>query len=80
MVDFTTNVTLPIYGEGGPTPSSDFVMLTLDNGSVSMFTNYGASPMCVFVKSGFYISNAYAAAFGWQGSASPQLFCEVHQR
>ncbi len=56
-----------------------WTMLTLDNGSVSMFTAAGSDNMTVRVKSGFYITQVYPTA-GWTGSASPDLFCEVAQR
>jgi|GEM_PF-604162 len=78
MVDATTNVTLDI-NESGVADANDWVMLTLDNGSVSMFTKAGATPMAVRVKKGFYITHVYPR-LGWSGSASPDLFCEVAQR
>ena len=77
MVDATTNVTLDI-NESGAADANDWVMLTLDNGSVSLFTNGGQS-MAVRVKKGFYITHVFPFA-GWTGSASPELFCEVAQR
>jgi len=78
MVDYTTNTTLDI-NESGTADADDWVMLTLDNGSVSLFTHNGANPMAVRIKSGFYITHVYPFG-GWQGSASPQLFAEVAQR
>jgi hypothetical protein len=77
MVNYTTNATMDI-NESGAADANDWVVLSLDNGSVSMFTN-GGSPMAVRVKGGFYITHVYPFA-GWSGSASPQLFCEVAQR
>jgi len=68
-------------GSGDQTGGSDWVMLTLDNGSVSMFPQgtANAAQMTVRVKKGFYITHIHP--FGnWQGSASPELFCEVSQR
>ena len=62
--------------------TSDWVMLTLDNGSVSMFPKgiSGGDTMTVVVMKGFYITHARPFS-GW-GSAdpSPMLFCEVAQR
>jgi hypothetical protein len=65
--------------EDGSTDASDWVMLTLDNGSVSLFPKGSANVTTVRVKSGFYITHAMPFA-GWSGSASPDLFCEVAQR
>jgi len=59
--------------------SANWTLLTMDNGSVSMFTTGASGNMSVRVLSGFYITNIFPAA-GWQGAASPQLFCEVAQR
>ena len=39
-------------------------MLTLDNGSVSMFTAAGSDNMTVRVKSGFYITQVYPTPAG----------------
>lgn len=71
MVD-TTNTPVDISGGNG----QNWVMLTLDNGSVSMFTD-GSGNMTVRVKKGFYITHVHP--FGG-GSQSPELFCEVAQR
>jgi hypothetical protein len=64
-------------GRDGDT--GDWVMLTLDNGSVSMFPEgqTGGDAMTVRVKKGFFIT--HVAPFAG-GSASPMLFCEVAQR
>jgi len=78
MVNATTNATLDI-NESGVADSNDWVMLTLENGSISMFTKSGATPMTVRVKKGFYITHVFPQ-LGWSGSASPDLFCEVAQR
>jgi molybdopterin converting factor small subunit len=60
--------------------STDWVMLTLDNGSVSMFPKGAVDTYTVCVLKGFYITHARPFA-GW-GSAdpSPLMFCEVAQR
>lgn len=69
-----------INESGGPGDDDDWVMLTLDNGSVSMFPKGAISDnVCtVRVKSGFYITHVFPGT--WEGSASPDLFCEVAQR
>jgi hypothetical protein len=65
----------------GATNSNDWVMLTLDNGSVSMFPTSTGNVTNVRVKKGFFITHAYPFG-GWPAgsSASPDLFCEVAQR
>jgi molybdopterin converting factor small subunit len=77
MVD-SSNVIMDI-NENGYADNNDWVMLTLNNGEVSMFPGGVADNMSVRVKSGFYITHARPFA-GWEGSASPDLFCEVAQR
>jgi hypothetical protein len=57
----------------------NWAMLTLDNGSVTLFTDAGSANMTVVVKRGFYITHAKPFA-GWTGAAGPELFCEVAQR
>ena len=76
MVDSSTNASLDISAGGG----NDWVALTLDNGSVSMFTT-GTANMTVRVKKGFYITQVRPnGGYGAGASASPDLFCEVAQR
>jgi hypothetical protein len=67
--------------ESGAADANDWVMLTLDNGSVSMFPNSTANITTVRVKKGFFITHVVPFG-GWPGtsSASPDLFCEVAQR
>jgi methionine aminopeptidase len=77
MVDQDTHTVLDI-NESGAADANDWVMLTLDNGSVSLFTD-GSAAMSLRVKRGFYITHVYPFG-GWQGSAIPDLFCEVAQR
>ncbi len=77
MVDRETDTILDI-NESGTADVNDWVMLTLDNGSVSMFTD-GSANMSLRVKRGFYITHVHPFG-GWEGSASPDLFCEVAQR
>jgi hypothetical protein len=60
---------------------SNWVMLTIDNGSVSMFPTGipGGNKMTVRVKKGFYITHV-APFGGGAGAEDPELFCEVAQR
>ena len=55
-----------------------YTLLTLDNGSASMYVPATAN-MSVKVNSGFFIAQAHPAG-GWTGSPQPQLFCQVSQR
>jgi len=57
----------------------DWTMLTLDNGSASMFVDGVNAPLTVQVKNGFYISHAHPLS-NWAGATAPLLFCEVGQR
>jgi molybdopterin converting factor small subunit len=77
MVDEATQTVLDI-NESGTADANDWVMLSLDNGSVSLFTD-GSASMSLRVKRGFYITHVHPFG-GWQGSATPELFCEVAQR
>jgi molybdopterin converting factor small subunit len=59
---------------------SNFVILTLDNGSVSMYPTMSGNMTTVRVKNAFYITHAKPNA-GWgNADPSPDLFCEVAQR
>ena len=78
MVLTSNNTTVDINENDAADADEDWVMLTLDNGSVSMFPD-GAANMIVRVKNGFYITHVTPFG-GWTGSASPDLFCEVAQR
>jgi hypothetical protein len=65
--------------ESGTADANDWVMLTLNNGEVSMFPEGAANVSTVRVKSGFYITHVFSG--GWAaGSKTPDLFCEVAQR
>ena len=77
MVDQATGTVIDI-NDSGAADANDWVMLTIDNGSVSLFTD-GSANMSVRVKSGFFITHVHPAA-GWEGSATPDLFCEITQR
>jgi hypothetical protein len=79
MYDNNNNI-MDINESGGAGNTNDWVMLTLDNGSVSMFPHSTGNVSTVRVKSGFYLTHVYPFA-GWgSGSAQPELFCEVAQR
>jgi len=69
---------MDINEDGSASASDDWVMLTLDNGSVSMYPGGTASASTVRVKRGFFITHVWPGA--WQGTGSPELFCEVAQR
>jgi hypothetical protein len=80
----STGALLDINESGGAgDPTEDYVLLTLDNGSVTMFPRGIASgdTMTVRVKSGFYITHVFKAA-NWASATDyqPLLFCEVAQR
>jgi hypothetical protein len=66
--------------ESGTADGNDWVLLTLNNGSVSLFPKGTANVTTVRVLGGSYITNVKPLA-GWgSGTAAPQLFCEVAQR
>lgn len=77
----TPNGNVADINESGAADANDWVLLTLENGSVSMFPKSAASNnvSTVRVASGFYITNVKPLG-GFGGSASPNLFCEVAQR
>lgn len=59
----------------------DYVLLTLDNGSVTMFPTGLSDNMTIRLKSGFYITHIFKAG-NWLTPANyqPLLFAEVAQR
>lgn len=65
--------------ESGAADANDWVLLTLDNASVSLFPDGSASSLTVRVVNGYYVTHVRPLG-GWQGSASPDIFCEVAQR
>ena len=72
---------LDINEDGSASAATDWVMLSLSNGTVDMFPA-GSDNICtVRVKSGFYITHVWPSG-GWPagGSSDPDLFCEVAQR
>lgn len=71
-----TGAVMDINESGSADAATDWVMLTLDNGSINMFTAGGSGAMTVRVNKGFYITHVYVSG----GTATPQLFCEVAQR
>jgi hypothetical protein len=82
MYDSKGNL-LDINESGGASLTEDYVLLTLDNGSVTMFPKgiAGGDIMTVRVKSGFYITHVWKAG-NWSdpNAYMPLLFCEVAQR
>jgi len=75
----SSNNLVDINGDNVPN-SSDFVLLTLENGSASLsFKQTAASNYTIKVKGGSYI--CHAANAGWSpSSGAPMLFCEIAQR
>jgi hypothetical protein len=70
----------------GTNNSTDWVMLTLENGAVSMFPNgvSNGDNMTVRIKRGFFITHVHPR-LGWPlpsgaNNAAVDLFCEVAQR
>jgi hypothetical protein len=76
----SSNATIDI-NEDSVVDGKDYVMLTLDNGSVSMFPTGQTDNMTIRVKSGFYITHIFKAA-NWATPLNyqPLLFAEVAQR
>ncbi|HTY81301.1 MAG TPA: hypothetical protein VMB24_00800, partial [Dehalococcoidales bacterium] len=76
-VDVNTGDAIDISAGNG----QKLAMLTLDNGSCSLFTAGAVPNISVQVKGGFFISHAHPLT-GWPSgaSASPQIFAEVAQR
>lgn len=77
MVDATGSVV--DINESGTADSNDWVLLTLDNATVSLFPDGSSTGLTVRVRNGFYVTHVYPLG-GWLGSASPDIFCEVAQR
>ena len=67
--------------ESGGGDTTDYVLLTLNNGEVNMFPGGSADNMTVRVKSGFYVSHIFKGV-NWDTATKyqPDLFCEVAQR
>lgn len=81
-METSNNITIDINEDNQADGPTDWVMLTLDNGSVSMFPKGIATGdnMTVRVMSGFYITQV-RPFLGWgTADGSPDLFCEVAQR
>ena len=77
----SANQTVDINEDGSANITDDWAMLTLNNGSVSMFPKGIANGdnMTIRVMSGFYITQVYSA--NWtNGTPFPDLFAEVAQR
>ncbi|OGN99760.1 MAG: hypothetical protein A2Y58_03890 [Chloroflexi bacterium RBG_13_51_52] len=79
LCDSTNN--LMDINEDGTINGDDYVLLTLDNGSVTMFPGGVSDNMTIRVKSGFYITHIYKAV-NWNAASKyqPLLFAEVAQR
>lgn len=79
----STGALLDINESGGAAANEDYVLLTLDNGSVTMFPQgiAGGDAMTIRVMSGFYITHVHKAA-NWLTASDyqPLLFAEVAQR
>jgi hypothetical protein len=78
MVDASSNTTLEINEDADS--GNNWVMLTLNNGEVSMFPAGSTANMTVRAVSGFYITHVRPSAGFTGGYEDPQLFCEVAQR
>ncbi len=76
----TDNVSQVIDIDTDNTTTGDWVMLSLDNGSVSMYPAASGN-MTVMATSGFYQTQVHPKD-GWKSGydAAPDLFCEVAQR
>ena len=72
-----------INEDGSNSSTTDFALLTLGNGAVDLFVDQTGHPngdmYTIFVKSGYYISNAWGQS-GWAGKEAPLLYAEVAQR
>jgi hypothetical protein len=81
MYDSSGNIVDINESNTGVGDSNDFVLLTLNNGSVDMFPGGAADQFTVRIKSGYYITHIYEAG-NWDEATDyqPQLFCEVAQR
>jgi molybdopterin converting factor small subunit len=75
------NATIDINEDNTASAATDWVLLTLNNGSVDMFPDGSSANMTVRVKQGFFITHVRPFG-GWSaaGDPSPDLFCEVAQR
>jgi hypothetical protein len=70
---------MDINESGSADANTDWVMLTLNNGEVSMFPAGSDNVCTVRVKSGFFITHVKPHGV-WGGAEDPDLFCEVAQR
>ncbi len=78
MVKVSDNSTIDINESG--VGDDDYVLLTLNNGSVDMFPGGASDNFGVRLVSGFYITHIYQGAKWLTGYEDPALFCEVAQR
>ncbi len=85
VLDLQLGMTYPdgspmdINEDGTANATTDWVMLTLENGSVSLYPGGTANYTQVRVTKGFYITQVKPNGV-WGGSEDPELFCEVAQR
>jgi molybdopterin converting factor small subunit len=81
MYDSSNNIVDINENNSGAGDDNDFVLLTLNNGSVDMFPGGAADRFTVRIKSGYYTTHIYEAE-NWDDASDyqPQLFCEVAQR
>jgi len=81
MYDSSNNIVDINEDNPGVGDSNDFVLLTLNNGSVDMFPGGAADRFTVRIKNGYYITHIYETG-NWDDASDyqPQLFCEVAQR
>ena len=80
MVDSTDNSVIDINEDDIEDEDTDYVLLTLNNGSTDMFPGGEAANFTVRLKSGFYISHIYKGNKWLSSYEDPVLFCEVAQR
>jgi len=79
LINATDGTTIDINEDNVADPNADWVLLTLNNGTVDMFPDGSVDNMTIRVKNGFYITHIRPFG-GWEGSASPDLICEIAQR
>ncbi len=78
VYDSSDNV-VDINGDGSANVSTDYALLTLDNGSVDLNIAGAADVFTVKLDSGFYSTQIYGT--GWtSGSEAPKLYIDVAQR
>ena len=81
MYDSNGNIVDINESNTGVGDSNDYVLLSLNNGSVDMFPGGAADQFTVRIKSGYYITHIFESG-NWDDADEfqPPLFCEVAQR